>query len=141
MEDIDENDCCSHQGQPGISTECKDCYCSSSEEDESLVSSDESLGDADNDAWFANYSLYPNSFGRGTLCGRVQCAVYSSCGTKLATVNKVSLSAYRNRTMHELSFLDIASDARLRCLWSASCEVLCSPFTGAICSCKYTRRV
>ena len=139
-ENIDDDHCSNHEEQPRLSTDCENCTFSSDEEDGSLVGDDESFGDADNDVWFANYSLYPNNNGRGTLCGRVQCALYSSCGTKLATINKVSLSTYRNRIMHELSFWEILSNAKLRCLWSASCEVLCPQFTGAICSCKFSSR-
>ena len=124
--------------QPNANGDHDDCDVSSDHECDSLVSSIESLYETDDDIWFESYSLYPRSHGRATLCGRVQCAVYSPCGTKLVTLNKVSLSTYMNKNVHELSMWDITSSSEIKCSWSASCEVICPSFSGAVSGCRFS---
>ena len=133
-----EEDDMDHSPIPSATRNDLDYDNSDADEAESDEGEKDSLDDIDDDVWFSNYSLYPNSRGRATLCGRVQCAVYSPCGTKLVTVNKVSLSTYRNKDIHELCLWDILPAAKLKCLWSASCEVICPEFNGSITSCRFS---
>lgn len=136
--DVDE--CNKQKNSPVINNDNCDCDSSDDNEDGNCDDSDDDdlLDDINDDIWFGNYSLYPSKHGRVTLCGRVQCAVYSPCGNKLVTVNRVSLSIYRSKNVHELSMWSISSSAKMKCLWNASCEVIFPQLTGAISSCRFS---
>ena len=100
--------------------------------------------DSDNDddddefIWFSPTRFYPCGRGRTTLCGRVLCATFSPCGTKIATVSRVSLSTHRNRDVHELCMWDTTRENKIRSIWCGSCEVMHDRFHGTITSCKFS---
>ena len=133
-EPCDVDHCNKQRDLPVIDNDHRDCDSSDDNEDSDCDDDD----DNDDDIWFGNYSLYPSNHGKVSLCGRVQCAVYSPCGNKLVTLNRVSLSIYRGENVHELSMWGISSSAKMKCLWNASCEVICPQLTGSISSCRFS---
>ena len=114
--------------------------------DDTSDSDDDDDDDDDNDddddddefIWFSPTRFYPCGQGGTTLCGRVLCATFSPCGTRIATVSRVSLSTHRNRDVHELCMWDATRGNKIRSIWSGSCEVMHDGFHGTITNCKFS---
>lgn len=94
--------------------------------------------DDDDFIWFSPTKFYPSGHGGTTLCGRVLCATFSPCGTKVATVSRVSLSIHRNRDVHEICLWDATRENKIRSIWRGSCEVMHDGFYGTITNCKFS---